>query len=125
MGSLINFVKRVFRFVWHFFLFILAWVLMPPLTLINYAIVRSDGYFLSTAASIDIWANREFRTLWNATLIKKGGYHFGLQGETISSVLGKNKRDNTLSKTGKILANILDKIDKNHCYKSINFDLNW
>lgn len=40
--------------------------------------------------------------------------------ETISGVLGKNERDNTLSKTGKILVWILNKLDKNHCFKSID-----
>ena len=39
--------------------------------------------------------------------------------ETISSVLGKNQRDNTLSFAGKVLVFILDTIDKNHCKKSI------
>ena len=65
-------------------------------------------------------ANREFRTLWNKTLKKENGYKFGAEDETISSALGKNQRDNTLTKTGKKLVWILDKIDKNHCIKSIN-----
>lgn len=37
----------------------------------------------------------------------------------ISSVLGKNQRDKTLSSTGKVLAGILDFIDKDHCKESI------
>ena len=60
----------------------------------------------------DIWANFEFRTLWNTKLRIDGGYEFGKTGETISSALGKNERDKTLTKTGKLL-------DKNHCEKSI------
>jgi 8-oxo-dGTP diphosphatase len=39
--------------------------------------------------------------------------------ETISSVLGKNKKANTLSKIGKGLDWILDILDKNHSIKSI------
>jgi hypothetical protein len=77
------------------------------------------GYFRSTALSIDIWANREFRTLWNAQLRTEEGYEFGKLGETISSALGKNQRDGTLTKKGKILVAILDFLDKNHCENSI------
>ena len=51
---------------------------------------------------------------------KPNGYKFGNSKETISSALSKNKRDGTLSRTGKLLAWILDKIDKNHVLKSIN-----
>ena len=53
-------------------------------------------------------------------LKSKKGYEFGKRKETISSVLGKNQRDKTLTFTGKAIAFILDKIDKNHCQKSID-----
>ena len=39
--------------------------------------------------------------------------------QTISSALGKNERDKTLSKKGKLLVKILDFLDKNHCQNSI------
>jgi hypothetical protein len=79
-------------------LFIIAWVLIPPLTVWNLIIVNrkygsTKGYFRSTALSIDIWANREFRAFWNAQLRTEEGYEFGVIGETISSALGKNQRD--------------------------------
>ena len=76
-------------------------------------------YFRTTAVNLDKFGNREFRTLWNLTLRKPTGYQFGNINETISSVLGKNQRDKTLSKVGKFLAFILDTIDKNHCKNSI------
>ena len=76
-------------------------------------------YFLSTSRSIDVWANYEFRTLWNTILIKNHGYKFGVKNETISSALGKNERDNTLTNTGKVLVFILDLLDKNHCKNAI------
>lgn len=87
-------------------LFITAWLLIPPLTIWNLIVVRkkygnTKGYFRSTALSLDIWANREFRTLWNAKLKLENGYAFGKDGETISSALGKNERDETLSKKRK------------------------
>ena len=105
-------------------LFLVAWILIPPLTVWNLIIVNqkygnTKGYFRSTALSIDIWANREFRTLWNDKLRIDSGYEFGREGETISSALGKNQIDNTLSKKGKLLVKILDFLDENHCQKSM------
>jgi hypothetical protein len=102
-------------------LFLVAYILYLPLTFINFFFVENKkGYFLSSASNLDKFGNREFRTLLNKILITKDGYKFGNINETISSVLGKNQRDNTLTKAGKVLVWILDKIDKNHCYKSIN-----
>ena len=105
-------------------LFLFAWILIPPLTVWNLIVVNkkygnTKGYFRNTALSIDIWANFEFRTLWNDKLKIDGGYEFGRIGETISSALGKNQRDKTLTTTGKILVFILDFLDENHCEESI------
>lgn len=103
-----------------FILFIVAYVLLLPLTLINFFVVRSKGYFRDTAKSIDIFANREYRATWNKFLRTNDGYAFGKLGETISSALGKNQRDGTLTRTGKALVFILGKIEKNHCLNSID-----
>lgn len=103
-----------------FLLFIIAYILYLPLTIINFCLVWKKGYFRDSALTLDKLANREFRTLWNKTLIIATGYQFGNIEESISGVLGKNQRDNTLSNTGKCLAFILDKLDKNHCAKSIS-----
>ena len=105
-------------------LFLVAWLLIPPLTIWNLIVVYRKngsvkGYFRGTALSLDIWANKEFRTLWNTQLRIAGGYKFGKENETISSALGKNQRDKTLTICGKILVAILDFLDKNHCQKSI------
>lgn len=87
----------------------------------NWLFVKDKkGYFKSSAINLDKFGNREFRTLLNKTLIRENGLKFGNINETISSVLGKNERDKTLTKKGKIIVWILDKIDKNHCFKSIN-----
>jgi hypothetical protein len=102
-------------------LFLTAYILFLPLTIINYCFVNNKkGYFKSSAISLDRFGNREFRTLFNKVLILESGYQFGDIGETISSVLGKNERDNTLTKAGKILVYVLDKLDKDHAAKSIN-----
>tara|TARA_R110000868_G_scaffold120421_4_gene319557 strand:- start:3708 stop:4028 length:321 start_codon:yes stop_codon:yes gene_type:complete len=100
-------------------LFLIAWILFIPLSIINFFLVWDKNYFFSSALSIDKFANRELRTLWNKTLRTENGYEFGKLDETISSALGKNQRDNTLTKAGILLCLILDKLDKNHCKNSI------
>jgi hypothetical protein len=105
-----------------FFIATILWILLTP---VNWVLVMfkhglSNKYFKETAIDIDRFGNRNFRTLLNATLIKSNGYKFGNELETISSILGKNLKNKTLTKTGKILCNILDFIDKNHCINSIN-----
>ncbi|PKP28670.1 MAG: hypothetical protein CVU01_03720 [Bacteroidetes bacterium HGW-Bacteroidetes-18] len=101
-------------------LFIVAYILFLPLTVINYWYVENkEGYFKSSAISLDKFANREFRTLWNKILRTENGHKFGVIEETISSALGKNEQLGTLTKTGKRLVWLLNKLDKNHCVKSI------
>jgi len=103
----------------EFILFVVAIIVFLPLSVINYFLVKDkSGYFKETAIDIDRFGNRNFRTLLNRTL-QNNGYKFGDERETISSALGKNKRDKTLTKTGRVLCDILDFLDKNHCIKSI------
>ena len=76
--------------------------------------------FRAIAVSIDQLGNVVCSDLFNMTLITKDSkYLFGNPDETISSVLGKNKLRNTLSKTGIILTKILNVFEKNHSIKSI------
>lgn len=104
-----------------FLLFIIAYIIFLPLTLVNWIFVKDKkGYFKSSAIDLDKFGNREFRTLFNKTLKTKNGYNFGNEKETISGVLGKNERDKTLTELGKIIVFILNKIDENHCFKSID-----
>jgi hypothetical protein len=81
---------------------------------------RLDEQFLSIATSIDASGNVVCKDLFNLILIEKGGYEFGKRKETISSALGKNQRNNTLTGLGRLIAFILDKIDSDHCLKSID-----
>jgi hypothetical protein len=105
-----------------FLLLYIAWVLLLPLTILNWFFVkRKKGYFRSTAINIDVFANKEFRTLWNKLLITESGYKFGEDFETISSVLGKNILKKTLTATGKVLVFLLT---KKHCIKSIKNEKN-
>ena len=57
-------------------------------------------WFYRTAREIDIFANVNGADFFSAIFIIDGGYKFGNPKETISSVLGKNQRDKTLSIAG-------------------------
>ena len=102
-----------------FLLFTLALVIIFLMTIINFFEVENkEGYFRSTALNLDIWGNSEFRTFWNNHLIKETLINpFGYQGETISSVLGKNILTYNLTNAGKVLVWILT---KRHCIDAIN-----
>lgn len=104
-----------------FLLFVIALILIFVMTIVNFIEVKNKkGYFRSTALNLDIWGNAEFRTFWNNHLIKnKVSHPFGLQGETISSVLGKNILLNNLTNTGKVLVWILG---KKHCLDAIKIN---
>ena len=113
----------------NYLLFLIATILWIPATVINIVVVlvkniKKHGflkvmgqYFRDTAVDIDRFGNRNFRTSLNLFFAR--GYQFGDVSETISSVLGKNQRDGTLTRAGTVLCFILDMIDKNHCKKSI------
>ncbi|MGQ1929059.1 hypothetical protein [Ornithobacterium rhinotracheale] len=109
----------------------LAWLLVPLFMCINKHYVRkvygsTEGYDRSLAYSLDCWGNKEFRTGLNSLMLTpESKHHFGNINESISSVFGKNKRDGTLSKRGVSWANRLDKIDTNHCLKSINNEVSY
>lgn len=115
--------KKFIKFIIGLLLFIIAWGLFFPLSMINAVIViikyKNLNYFKNSAVNFDKFGNRELRTLFNLVFKKKKGYEFGNMEETISSALGKNQRDGTLTKIGRALVWILDKIEKEHCKKSI------
>ncbi len=87
-------------------------------------------YDRQEAMALDGFAGRNYRTFWNTYLIKPNGYQFGVLDEMISSALGKNEHDKTLSEKGKgklskwfygiKLVKILDKLDKDHCKNAID-----
>jgi len=77
-------------------------------------------WFYRTARAIDVFANVNGAEFFNAIFIIDKGYRFGNPQETISSVIGKNQRDDTLSLAGKSLRWMLDQISLHHCLNSIN-----
>jgi hypothetical protein len=110
--------KKIFNIIIGFILLIIALVLIFVLSIVNFFEVENkEGYFRSTALNLDIWGNVEFRTFWNNHLIKdKITNPFGIQGETISSVLGKNILTDNLTDNGEILVWILT---EKHCLDAI------
>lgn len=77
------------------------------------------GYWRQTAINIDKFGNREFRALWNRTLIKPTSLHkFGKETETISEVLGHNYVDESLTTYGELTVFLLS---ARHCLDSAGF----
>lgn len=78
-----------------------------------------NAYFYKIALSLDQLGNVSMQYILNDLLITKEGYKFGDEDETISSVLGKNEKLDTLTKTGIFLNTILNRIDPDHSLNSI------
>ena len=107
------------------FLFFIVGFINYPIVLILHVKKRgfwkvNNKYFFENGRDIDVFGNYAYRSTWNLLFIKKDGYKFGKKGETISSALGKNQLNRRLTFFGKIVCFILDKIDKEHCKKSID-----
>jgi len=80
-------------------------------------------YLYNIARGIDQLGNVVCGQLFNLTLIYLSSIHkFGNEDETISGVIGKNKRKNTLTVIGRLLDALLDAIDKNHSIDAIEED---
>lgn len=80
-------------------------------------------YFEDVAVSYDQTANAENGVFYNDIMITDMSLNeFGFPDETLSSVFGKNKRVNTLTKFGVFWAWFLNKVERNHVEKSIEED---
>jgi hypothetical protein len=102
-----------------FFIAIILLVVLECISFIVYWINKGNtkGYWLSAAKDVDKFGNHHFRYLFNKCLIKTNGYKFGNINETISSVLGKNLKSNTLKRLGRIVVFLLT---KKHCIDAID-----
>ncbi len=78
-------------------------------------------YLLKIAISVDQLGNVLMQHLLNLLWLKKGAYKFGNRDETISSAIGRNKKLGLLSGFGRLIDNVLDKIDPNHSLNSIDY----
>jgi hypothetical protein len=82
-----------------------------------------DDKLFSLAKAVDIYGNVACCELFNVLFIQRGSKRrFGNYGETISSVIGKNKLCDTLTRTGKLLDAILEFFDKGHSINAIQWE---
>jgi 8-oxo-dGTP diphosphatase len=107
MGFILNIIASILIWIMHPFCYVLGAIE----SLINR---EFSDWEKEKAIAKDKFGNVLIKYPANRLLIKKGGYRFGNHKETISKVLGINKREKTLSLLGKLIANILNKLDKNH-----------
>jgi hypothetical protein len=112
-----------------FILFLVSSILKIVLSpiLYSYGVIVSikrkelDSWHKQLALSKDQYGNALGKYIFNRFLITKDSNHkFGNIDETISSVIGKNKKENTLTRTGICLDRLLDFFDSNHSIKSID-----
>jgi hypothetical protein len=102
---------------------ILSIILFPIGFIISMFYPNRKKYLYNIALGIDQLGNVICAKLFNLTLIYPSSIHkFGNEDETISGVIGKNKRLNTLTFVGRLLDMLLDIIDKNHSIKAIEED---
>jgi hypothetical protein len=92
---------------------LLSVILLPlgwlySLVTLRLSVKRLGAYFKTIAIAVDQLGNVVLSNLLNDVLISK--------------VLGINKANNTLLKTGKIISSILNRIDKNHVEKASKSD---
>ncbi len=111
------------------FLFILVFILDTIFKLF-YHVAKRQWYmlinkrFFYKAYLIDVFGNFIFADFWNYTL-SKGGYKFGVFGETLSSCFGKKLQEKSLSILGYIIACSINIVDFStwhkggHCFDSI------
>lgn len=78
----------------------------------------AESYYRG-AYGLDVYANSTYASFFNAYFLAKGGYHFGADGETVSSALGKNWTKGTLTIMGEGCTGLLNLVDRDHCWKYI------
>lgn len=119
MGFLLFIISFILSIVLYPVGFLYATIKLAINTHFDVWINKLSDYLKISAISVDKTGNVFMQELFNDLLIIKGGYKFGVMNETISSVLGKNKRDNTLSFCGRMLAKLLNFFQSEHVEKSI------
>ena len=117
-----------------FFLYILANIIFAILSVLGFvwtiiklfykvdlktAIKGLSDYFFTMALSVNQSGAVAFKGLLNDALIKGKGLPFGDEDKQISEVLGWNERYFELTKTGKYLVSILNKLDPKHCENTL------
>lgn len=101
---------------------VISIILFPIGFLFSMFYPERKKYIYKIALGIDQLGNVVCARLFNFFLIDITGHKFGNEDETISGVIGKNKRTNTLTGLGVALDCILELLDKNHSVKAIEED---
>lgn len=101
---------------------LLSVILFPIGFIFSMFYPKRGKYMYKIALGIDQLGNVVCARLFNFFLIDIEGHQFGNEDETISSVLGKNKKTNTLTLFGIALDMFLELIDKNHSINAIEED---
>lgn len=106
-----------------FIIALILTVLLCPIGIIYSLLKMFLGFFSKLFMLVAIGMNRIGNVvcadLFNDILIHKDSEHkFGDLKETISRVLGLNKRKGTLTSLGKFVANTLNKLHKEHVEKA-------
>jgi 8-oxo-dGTP diphosphatase len=102
---------------------LLSVILFPIGFLVAMFYPKRERYMFNIALGIDQLGNVVCGKLFNLTLIYPSSINrFGNEDETISSVIGKNKKAGKLTFAGRMLDKLLDSIDKNHSISSIEED---
>lgn len=88
--------------------------------LVSTALKSLNGYLFKIAKSVDQLGNVVCVGLFDALFLKKQSVaRFGNEDETVSSVLGRNKQEGTLTAIGRSLTWLLNTIEKDHVEKAI------
>jgi hypothetical protein len=78
-----------------------------------------SSYFWKFAIALDQLGNVTCQYTLNFVFIKKDGVLCGDEDMTVSYIIGANKERGTLTQAGKVLAMILNKIEKDHVEKAV------
>jgi hypothetical protein len=113
MGLLLAIVAR-------FLLYILSGPALVYGTISTLIKGNCNAYWFEVAISIDRLGNAICGPLFNDIMIEKDGYKFGNGKETLSSVYGKDERDDKLKPLGEVIVKTLDVLDKDHAKESID-----
>ena len=99
---------------------ILIFICLAPFGFVTQLFYKGrKAYLTNVAISIDQNGNAVCEQLFNNLLITSKTQRFGNCDETISHVLGLNKKAGTLTIPGKALCYLLNKIESNHVENSI------
>lgn len=126
MGIILSFIATIL----YILLYIVDFIRVLIVNIKRSAYIKKvDKERFTTALQADVFGNYQYKDLFNWMFCKKGKVLFGVFGETISSALGKGRRDEKLNGFGFAFSYLLDIIwvtdwlKGGHCKASIMSDI--